>query len=55
MVKIGTEEEPSVMIYPLLSAIKQDCTPADLNEALNKAEQQLNQVIVAPFNFINSL
>ena len=54
MVKIGTEEEPSVMIYPLLSAVKQDCTSADLNEALNKAEQQLHQVLIVPVNKIIS-
>ena len=44
LVKIGTDEEPSIMIYPLLSAVKKDCTPADLNEAINQAQQQLDQV-----------
>ena len=42
--KLGTEEEPSVMIYPLLSAVKKDCTPADLCEAMKQAQQELNQV-----------
>lgn len=45
LVKIGTEEEPSLMIYPLLSAVKKDCTASDLNEALRQGQDQLNQVI----------
>ena len=32
------------MIYPLLSAVKKDCTPADLNEAIQQAQHQLDQV-----------
>ena len=44
LVKIGTEDEPSLMIYPLLSAVKKDCTPADLNEAIQQAQHQLDQV-----------
>lgn len=27
LVKIGTEEQPSLLIYPLLSAVKENCTP----------------------------
>ena len=30
LVKIGTEEHPSVLIYPLLSAVKRNCTPGKL-------------------------
>ena len=44
LVKVGTEVEPSVMVYPLLSAVKKDCTPADLREAMKHAQQELNMV-----------
>jgi len=27
LVKCGTEEQPSHLVYPLLSAVKQHCTP----------------------------
>ena len=44
LVKVGTEVEPSVMVYPLLAAVKKDCTPADLREAMKHAQQELNMV-----------
>lgn len=29
LVKMGTQEEPSHLIYPLLSAVKENCTPGE--------------------------
>lgn len=30
LVKVGTEETPSLLIYPLLSAVKANCTPGSI-------------------------
>ncbi|XP_053388233.1 E3 ubiquitin-protein ligase rnf213-alpha-like, partial [Mercenaria mercenaria] len=42
LVKVGTEELPSHLIYPLLSAVKQNCTPADLMEAMVAAKDEID-------------
>ncbi|XP_052243691.1 E3 ubiquitin-protein ligase rnf213-alpha-like [Dreissena polymorpha] len=42
LVKVGSDKAPSNHIYPLLSAVKQDCTPADLVAALNLAKEEVD-------------
>lgn len=41
LVKMGTHEIPSVLIYPLLSAIKQDCNQDDLELAMTDAKEKM--------------
>ncbi|XP_071112725.1 E3 ubiquitin-protein ligase rnf213-alpha-like isoform X2 [Haliotis cracherodii] len=38
LIKLGTEEEPSVRVYSMLSLIKPDCTQADLTDAMQAAQ-----------------
>ncbi|XP_053391302.1 E3 ubiquitin-protein ligase rnf213-alpha-like [Mercenaria mercenaria] len=42
LVKIGTSEEPSHLIYPLLSAVKSDCTRDNLHTAMVEAKIELD-------------
>ncbi|KAH3735719.1 hypothetical protein DPMN_042254 [Dreissena polymorpha] len=42
LVKVGPDKAPSNHIYPLLSAVKQDCTPADLVAALKLAKEEVD-------------
>ncbi|XP_053396335.1 E3 ubiquitin-protein ligase rnf213-alpha-like isoform X2 [Mercenaria mercenaria] len=42
LVKMGTESEPSHLVYPLLSAVKEDCTPDDLLEAMAAAKEEID-------------
>ncbi|XP_053390335.1 E3 ubiquitin-protein ligase rnf213-alpha-like, partial [Mercenaria mercenaria] len=41
LVKMGTELEPSHLVYPLLCAVKEDCTPDDLLEAMTAAKEEI--------------
>ncbi|XP_071122875.1 E3 ubiquitin-protein ligase RNF213-like [Mytilus edulis] len=41
LVKIDLEQDPSVLIYPMISAIKHDCTAVDLIMALAQAKQDV--------------
>lgn len=43
VVKIGSTEEPSNVIYPLLSAIKRGCTKENLLTAISLAEQEVDE------------
>ncbi|KAH3727158.1 hypothetical protein DPMN_053084, partial [Dreissena polymorpha] len=43
LVKIGSESEPSHLIYPLLSAVKKTCTPADLFAAMTSAKEEVER------------
>ncbi|VDH97030.1 Hypothetical predicted protein [Mytilus galloprovincialis] len=42
LVKMGTKEIPSDLVYPLLSAIKQDCNQDDLERAMTNAKQGMS-------------
>ncbi|XP_046558704.1 E3 ubiquitin-protein ligase RNF213-like [Haliotis rubra] len=37
LIKLGTDEEPSIRVYSMLSLIKPDCTQADLTNAMQEA------------------
>ncbi|XP_071112375.1 E3 ubiquitin-protein ligase rnf213-alpha-like [Haliotis cracherodii] len=39
LIKLGTEEEPSVRVYSMLSLIKPDCTESDLSLAMKSARE----------------
>ncbi|WAR07347.1 R213A-like protein [Mya arenaria] len=41
LVKMGTDEEPSLRIYHLMSAVKENCTQEDVVLAMEKAKRQL--------------
>lgn len=43
VVKIGSTEEPSNVIYPLLSAVKRGCTKENLLTAMSLAEQDVDE------------
>ncbi|CAG2212873.1 unnamed protein product [Mytilus edulis] len=43
-VKIGSNQEPSALIYPLLSAVKQGCTREDLFKAMSAAKEDVEQM-----------
>lgn len=38
LVKLGTEVKPSVLVYPMLSVVKQGCTKEDLVRAMSAAK-----------------
>ncbi|XP_053396009.1 E3 ubiquitin-protein ligase rnf213-alpha-like [Mercenaria mercenaria] len=42
LVKVGTEAEPDQHIFPLLSAVKGNCTPDDLLEAMAAAKEEID-------------
>ncbi|WAR07205.1 R213A-like protein [Mya arenaria] len=42
LVKMGTEEEPSLRIYHLLSAVKENCMQEDVVLAMEKAKRELS-------------
>ncbi|XP_053396356.1 E3 ubiquitin-protein ligase rnf213-alpha-like [Mercenaria mercenaria] len=42
LVKVGTQHVPSHLIYPLLSAVKQNCSPADIIEAMAGAKEEID-------------
>ncbi|XP_060586365.1 E3 ubiquitin-protein ligase rnf213-alpha-like [Ruditapes philippinarum] len=42
LVKMGIESEPSHLVYPLLSAVKENCTPDDLIEAMAAAKEEID-------------
>ncbi|CAG2192039.1 RNF213 [Mytilus edulis] len=44
LVKIGSNQEPSALIYPLLSAVKQGCTREDLVRAMSAAKEDVEQM-----------
>lgn len=44
LVKIGSNEDPSILIYPLLSAVKKDCTKEDLMMALSSAKTDVERI-----------
>ncbi|XP_063403574.1 E3 ubiquitin-protein ligase rnf213-alpha-like [Mytilus trossulus] len=44
LVKIGSNQEPSALIYPLLSAVKQGCTREDLVKAMSAAKDDVEQM-----------
>ncbi|XP_071137099.1 E3 ubiquitin-protein ligase rnf213-alpha-like [Mytilus edulis] len=44
LVKIGSNQEPSALIYPLLSAVKQGCTREDLVKAMSAAKEDVEQM-----------
>ncbi|CAC5418279.1 RNF213 [Mytilus coruscus] len=44
LVKLGTEVEPSVLIYPMLSAVKQGCTKEDLVRAMSAAKDDVDKL-----------
>ncbi|WAR07278.1 R213A-like protein [Mya arenaria] len=41
LVRMGTDEEPTLRIYHLLSAVKENCTQEDVVLAMEKAKRQL--------------
>jgi hypothetical protein len=44
LVKIGSGQEPSALIYPLLSAVKQGCTKEDLVRAMSVAKSDVERL-----------
>lgn len=44
LVKLGTEVEPSVLIFPMLSAVKQGCTKEDLVRAMSAAKEDVDKL-----------
>lgn len=44
LVKLGTRDEPSDLVYPLLSVIKNECTREDLVDAMEEARIKLEQI-----------
>ncbi|XP_052062678.1 E3 ubiquitin-protein ligase rnf213-alpha-like isoform X2 [Mytilus californianus] len=44
LVKLGSDKEPSALIYPLLSAVKQGCTKDDLVKAMTAAKSDIDNV-----------
>ncbi|VDH93225.1 ubiquitin carboxyl-terminal hydrolase 34 [Mytilus galloprovincialis] len=44
LVKLGTEVEPSVLIFPMLSAVKQGCTKEDLVRAMSSAKEDVDKL-----------
>ncbi|XP_053396015.1 E3 ubiquitin-protein ligase rnf213-alpha-like [Mercenaria mercenaria] len=40
--KVGTDSEPSELVYPMLSFLKDNCSPGDLLEAMADAQKTLN-------------
>ncbi|CAG2252465.1 RNF213 [Mytilus edulis] len=42
LVKVGSDKEPSALIYPLLSAVKQGCTKEDLVKAMTAAKADID-------------
>ena len=44
LVKIGSDVEPSLLIYPMLSAVKQDCTREDLIRAMSAAKSDVDKL-----------
>ncbi|XP_033741838.1 E3 ubiquitin-protein ligase rnf213-alpha-like [Pecten maximus] len=44
LVKVGTEQEPSKLIFPLLSAIKKDCSMSDLISAMKTAKREVENM-----------
>ncbi|KAL3881537.1 hypothetical protein ACJMK2_027969, partial [Sinanodonta woodiana] len=44
LVKIGTNHDPDVRIYPLLSAVKESCTWEDLVNAMQRASKDVEEV-----------
>ncbi|KAL4233165.1 hypothetical protein ACF0H5_007850 [Mactra antiquata] len=42
LMKVGTDNEVSHLIYPLLSAVKQNCTPDDLLRAMSEAKEAID-------------
>ena len=43
LIKIGTDKEPSDLVFPLLSLIKPECSMADIQEAMQKAKDEIFQ------------
>ena len=44
IVKVGTHYQPNSLIYPLLSAVKTNCSPKDLTEAVTESQEQIDVV-----------
>ena len=44
LVKIGSNVEPSLLIYPMLSAVKQGCTREDLIRAMSAAKSDVDKL-----------
>ena len=44
IVKVGTHDQPDSLIYPLLSAVKTNCSPKDLTEAVLGSQEQIDEV-----------
>ncbi|VDI31555.1 Hypothetical predicted protein [Mytilus galloprovincialis] len=44
LAKLGTDTEPSVKLYPLLSAIKHDCNREDVVKSLRNAQAELMEM-----------
>jgi hypothetical protein len=44
LVKIGSDSEPSLLIYPMLSAVKQGCTREDLIKAMYAAKSDVDKL-----------
>ncbi|XP_021363650.1 E3 ubiquitin-protein ligase rnf213-alpha-like, partial [Mizuhopecten yessoensis] len=44
LVKVGTDEEPSKLIFPLLSGIKKDCSMSDLISAMKAAQREVESM-----------
>ncbi|KAH3728508.1 hypothetical protein DPMN_054465, partial [Dreissena polymorpha] len=45
LVKVGSDSEPSHLIYPLLSAVRKHCTPAELIAAMTSAKEDVDNPI----------
>ncbi|CAC5415227.1 RNF213 [Mytilus coruscus] len=43
LVKLGSDKEPSLLIYPLLSAVKSNCTEEELMEAMHSAKAEIKE------------
>ncbi|XP_060084373.1 E3 ubiquitin-protein ligase rnf213-alpha-like [Ylistrum balloti] len=44
LVKVGTEQEPDNLIFPLLSMIKKDCSLSDLISAMKAAQREVEHM-----------
>ena len=44
LIKIGTDVEPSDLIFPLLSLIKPECSMSDIQQAMQKAKDEVFQM-----------
>ncbi|XP_053396018.1 E3 ubiquitin-protein ligase rnf213-alpha-like [Mercenaria mercenaria] len=44
LVKVGTEDQPTYKLYPLLSAVKTNCSPEDVIDAMSSTIAEVNNM-----------